>query len=145
MKWFAPVWTDVTGQLRTKHPAPYPVEVPRRLIQMFSFARDLVVDPFAGTGTTTVAALETGRSSIAVEIEPTYVQEMRERLSKLKIKAHLTWETHEPPAMKGDGVEHLRAKILRRLTEARSHAELRLALSAAQALLATEPTTSSTG
>src|ERR1051325_8796967 len=71
-EWFSPVWTDVTGQLRRDHPAPFPLEVPRRLIRMFSFAGDIVVDPFAGTGTTALAALEVGRSSISVEIEPAY-------------------------------------------------------------------------
>lgn len=79
-KWFSPVWSDVTGQLRTGHPAPYPVEIPRRLIRMFSFASDTVVDPFAGTGTTALAALETGRNSINVEIEPSYVEMMTKRL-----------------------------------------------------------------
>lgn len=72
-KWFSPVWSDVTGQLRRDHPAPYPIEIPRRLIRMFSFAGDTVVDPFCGTGTTILAALETGRNSIAVEVEPKYV------------------------------------------------------------------------
>ena len=81
MKWFTPVWTDVTGQLRRDHPAPYPLEVPRRLIWMFSFAGDIVVDPFAGTGTTAVAALETGRNSVSIDIEPEYVSLIEQRLS----------------------------------------------------------------
>jgi site-specific DNA-methyltransferase (adenine-specific) len=79
-RWFSPIWADVTGQLRTDHPAPYPVEIPRRLIRMFSFAGDTVVDPFGGTGTTAIAALYTGRNSITVEIESSYVQLMAERL-----------------------------------------------------------------
>ena len=79
-KWFSPVWSDVMGQLRKAHPAPYPVEIPRRLIKMFSFSGDTVVDPFAGTGTTAVAALETGRNSISVEIEPSYVDMTANRL-----------------------------------------------------------------
>jgi site-specific DNA-methyltransferase (adenine-specific) len=83
-KWFAPVWTDVTGQLRRDHPAPYPLEIPRRLIRMCSFAGDTVVDPFAGTGTTALAALEIGRNSVSVEIEPTYVDLIEERLAGLK-------------------------------------------------------------
>lgn len=81
MRWFAPVWTDVTGQLRRDHPAPYPLEVPRRLIRMFSFAGDIVVDPFAGTGTTAIAAIETGRNSISIDIEPEYVSLIEQRLS----------------------------------------------------------------
>jgi DNA modification methylase len=80
MRWFAPVWTDVRGQLRKNHPAPFPMEVPRRLIQMFSFTGDTVLDPFAGTGTTAMAALETGRNSISVEIDPGYVSETEQRL-----------------------------------------------------------------
>jgi DNA modification methylase len=82
VRWFPPVWTDVTGQLRRDHPAPYPVEVPRRLIRMFSFVGDTVLDPFAGTGTTAVAALETGRHSISVEVEPRYVDIMERRLHR---------------------------------------------------------------
>ncbi|MGH9130860.1 MAG: DNA-methyltransferase [Acidimicrobiales bacterium] len=88
-KWYAPVWTDVTGQLRRDHPAPYPVEVPRRLIRMFSFVDDTVLDPFAGTGTTALAAIETGRNSISVAIEPDYVEMMELRLGRLQLCAQL--------------------------------------------------------
>lgn len=80
---FAPVWTDVTGQMRRGHPAPFPTELPRRLIRMFSFAGDIVVDPFGGTGTTALAALETGRNSITIEIEPAYIDLIAQRLSSL--------------------------------------------------------------
>ncbi|MSQ36432.1 MAG: site-specific DNA-methyltransferase [Dehalococcoidia bacterium] len=55
VRWFRPIWDDITGQLRTNHPAPYPLEIPRRLIKMFSFVGDTVLDPFAGTGTTAIA------------------------------------------------------------------------------------------
>jgi DNA modification methylase len=81
-KWFAPIWTDISGQLRRDHPAPYPLEVPRRLIRMFSFVGDTVVDPFAGTGTTALAALETGRHSISVEIEPSSIELIEDRLCR---------------------------------------------------------------
>jgi DNA modification methylase len=80
VRYFSPIWSDVTGQLRREHPAPYPEEIPLRLIRMFSFAGDTVVDPFAGTGTTAVAALETGRNSVSVEIDSTYVAAMESRL-----------------------------------------------------------------
>lgn len=88
-RWFSPVWTDVTGQLRRDHPAPYPVEVPRRLIRMFSFVGDTVLDPFAGTGTTAVAAMETGRHSLSVEVEPRYLDLMEARLRQLPLTASL--------------------------------------------------------
>jgi DNA modification methylase len=92
-RWFAPVWTDVTGQLRRNHPAPYPIEIPRRLIRMCSFAGDTVVDPFGGTGTTALAALETGRNSVTIEIEPSYIDLIKARLAEVKsatakIKSH---------------------------------------------------------
>jgi modification methylase len=78
--WFSPIWSDVTGQARKEHPAPYPLEIPRRLVRMFSFVGDTVIDPFAGTGTTSAAALEAGRNSISVEIEPAYVDLIAGRL-----------------------------------------------------------------
>lgn len=86
---FTPIWSDVTGQLRREHPAPYPIEIPRRLIRMFSFAGDIVVDPFGGTGTTAVAAIETGRNSISVEIEPRYVDMIADRLRKSKLSGKI--------------------------------------------------------
>ncbi len=97
VRWFTPVWTDVTGQLRRDHPAPFPIEIPRRLIRMFSFAGDIVVDPFAGAGTTAQAALETGRSSISLDIEPRYVDLIEERLLSLgSVTAQVL--VHRPPS-----------------------------------------------
>ncbi|MGH9067720.1 MAG: DNA-methyltransferase [Acidimicrobiales bacterium] len=86
-RWFSPVWTDVGGQLRRDHPAPYPVEVPRRLIRMFSFVDDVILDPFSGTGTTAVAAMEAGRHSVSIDIEPGYLDLMEDRLGQLRLNA----------------------------------------------------------
>ncbi len=94
--WFSPVWSDVTGQIRKDHPAPFPVEVPRRLIRMFSFAGDTVLDPFAGTGTTAVAAMETGRNSISIEIEPSYISIIDDRLRQGKLGARLVVTRLDP-------------------------------------------------
>jgi DNA modification methylase len=80
-RWFSPVWSDITGQVRRDHPAPFPVEIPRRLIRMFSFVGDTVLDPFAGTGTAALAAMESGRNSISVEIEPAYIDLLARRLA----------------------------------------------------------------
>ncbi|MCI0349239.1 MAG: site-specific DNA-methyltransferase, partial [Acidobacteriales bacterium] len=82
VEWFSPIWNDVTGQQRSVHPAPFPLEIPRRLIRMFSFVSDTVLDPFAGTGTTGIAALQTGRNSISVELEPNYLQLIEARFDK---------------------------------------------------------------
>lgn len=71
--WMRPVWEDIKGaSLRDGHPAPYPVELAERLIRMFSFAGDTVLDPFAGSGSTAVAAIRTGRSSVSIEVEKGY-------------------------------------------------------------------------
>lgn len=91
-QWFAPIWTDVPGQLRRDHPAPYPPAVPRRLIQMFSFVGDTVVDPFAGTGTTSLAAMESGRNSISVDVDASYVALMEKRLTESQLPGSLRVE-----------------------------------------------------
>ncbi len=79
-KWFRPIWTDVTGASTRDHPAPYPVELAYRLVRMFSFTGDTVLDPFAGTGTTTVAALRCDRNSIANELDPHYFKMAQKRI-----------------------------------------------------------------
>src|SRR5437667_6678702 len=72
--WMRPVWSDIRGaSLRDGHPAPFPVEMAERLIRMFSFAGDTVLDPFVGSGSTAVAAIHAGRNSISVEIEEQYL------------------------------------------------------------------------
>ena len=70
--WFRQIWSDVRGASTKEHPAPFPVELAERLIRMFSFVGDTVFDPFTGTASTQVAARQCGRSSIGIEIEPTY-------------------------------------------------------------------------
>ncbi len=82
--WQRSIWTDLRGaSTRDGHPAPYPVELAERVIKLFSFAGDTVLDPFAGTGSTSQAAIITGRNSIANEIEPAYVEIARHRISKV--------------------------------------------------------------
>lgn len=79
--WFRQIWGDVTGEVQRGHPAPYPVEIPRRLIGMFSFVGDTVLDPFLGTGTTSLAAAQMHRNSIGIEVEPRYFGMARSRLA----------------------------------------------------------------
>jgi len=71
-KWFNQIWTGLRGASTRDHPAPYPLELAQRLIQMFSFVGDTVLDPFLGTGTTALAAAKTGRNSIGLEIDEHY-------------------------------------------------------------------------
>jgi len=70
-EWFRQTWT-LTGASTKNHPAPYPFELANRLVKMFSFWSDTVLDPFCGTGTTMVAALKNNRNSIGIEIDPEY-------------------------------------------------------------------------
>ena len=70
-RWFQQIW-NITGASTKNHPAPYPLELATRLVQMFSFTEDTVLDPFCGSGTTMVAALRSGRNSIGIEIDPDY-------------------------------------------------------------------------
>jgi DNA modification methylase len=81
--WQRSIWSDLRGaSTRDGHPAPYPIELAERLIKLFSFAGDTVLDPFAGTGSTSQAAIIAGRNSIANEIEPSYVEIARQRVAK---------------------------------------------------------------
>ena len=73
-EWFQQIWTGLTGASTKHHPAPYPLELVERLIRMFSFVGDTVLDPFVGTGTTNLAASRCGRNSIGVEVDPHYFE-----------------------------------------------------------------------
>ncbi|MAF10305.1 methyltransferase [Candidatus Poribacteria bacterium] len=70
--WFRQIW-DMPGASTKTHPAPYPAELAERLIRMFSFVGDTVLDPFMGSGTTNVAASRWGRNSVGYEISSDYV------------------------------------------------------------------------
>lgn len=79
-RYFTQIWTDITGEVQNEHPAPYPVKLAERLIRMFSFVGDTVLDPFAGTGTTGVAASRVGRNSRCIEVVPEYAELAKNRL-----------------------------------------------------------------
>lgn len=70
-RWFQQIW-NIPGASTKQHPAPFPLELATRLVRMFSFAGDTVLDPFCGSGTTMIAAFRTDRSSIGVEIDLEY-------------------------------------------------------------------------
>lgn len=80
-KWFQQFW-NMSGASTKKHPAPFPVELAYRLVRMFSFWGDTVLDPFCGTGTAMVAAMKCGRNSIGVEIDREYYQMAASRLKR---------------------------------------------------------------
>jgi site-specific DNA-methyltransferase (adenine-specific) len=81
-RWFQQTWT-LTGASTRDHPAPFPIELADRLVRMFSFVGDTVCDPFAGTGTTLVAAAQARRNAVGIEIDPTYVGLAKNRLAQV--------------------------------------------------------------
>lgn len=84
-EWFKQVWT-LPGASTREHPAPFPLTLAERLVRMFSFVGDTVLDPFAGTGTTNLAAARWGRNSIGIEIESSYFELACNRLSAFAVR-----------------------------------------------------------
>lgn len=84
--WFQQVWS-IGGASTRQHPAPFPVAMIERLIRMFSFVGDTVLDPFLGSGTTSIAARRWGRNSIGIEVESDYFD-----YSEARIKRELSKE-----------------------------------------------------
>ncbi|EMA28056.1 DNA-methyltransferase [Halobiforma nitratireducens] len=95
-RWFSDVWTEVRGELQElafesddggdasdlrDRSAAYPLEIPYRLICMYSAYGDTVLDPFWGTGTTTLAAMCTGRNSVGYELRPEFLEVFEDRVS----------------------------------------------------------------
>lgn len=80
-EWFQQVWR-MGGASTANHPAPFPLSLAERLIRMFSFVGDTVLDPFLGTGTTSLAAAGCGRNSIGIEVDPSYFRQSTDRLRR---------------------------------------------------------------
>jgi site-specific DNA-methyltransferase (adenine-specific) len=86
LDWTKTIWhMNAESAKRIGHPAPFPIELPHRLIQLYSFETDIVLDPFMGSGTTAVAALRSGRKFIGYEIVEEYVELARKRIADVKI------------------------------------------------------------
>lgn len=95
-RWFTDLWEDVTGVEQTlsdggddlrERSAAYPVDVPLRLINMFSVYGDTVLDPFWGTGTTSLAAMLAGRNSVGSELDPAFVSVFDDRLTDVAARS----------------------------------------------------------
>jgi site-specific DNA-methyltransferase (adenine-specific) len=92
--WLRSFWTDIRGaSTREGHPAPYPPELAERLVRLFSFAGDTVLDPFLGTGSTAVAAVRSGRNSIGNEIEPKYLAMAQKKVMAASAQPRMTGAT----------------------------------------------------
>ena len=87
IEWTNGVWNfNGESKNRVGHPAPFPIELPRRCIKLFSYVEDTVLDPFLGSGTTLLACLETGRTGIGVEINKNYCDIAVKRLKEFGIE-----------------------------------------------------------
>src|SRR5690606_22252438 len=85
LAWTKSVWSFPSEKAtKVGHPAPFPLELPRRLIELYTFQGDLVLDPFCGSGTTCLAALAAGRRYVGYDIDPEYVA-----LAERRIAAYL--------------------------------------------------------
>ncbi len=107
---FQQIWT-IPGASTKSHPAPFPLDLANRLVRMFSFHGDTVVDPFCGSGTTMLAAMRSNRNSIGVEIDHRYCESIMQRLteevglgfSTAKVKSMTADEAHDAMSASPNG------------------------------------------
>lgn len=82
MEWTKSVWTmNPESAKKVGHPAPFPIELPYRLIQLYTFKGDVILDPFMGSGTTAIAALKAERKYVGYDNDPVYVKLANERIA----------------------------------------------------------------
>lgn len=105
-QWYKQIW-DFNGASTKNHPAPYPEELSNRIVRMFSFVGDTVLDPFLGSGTTMISSLRIGRNCIGIEVDKSYAQLSQKRLCKSidllkqgKVELDLIDNTHEHTSSK---------------------------------------------
>jgi site-specific DNA-methyltransferase (adenine-specific) len=83
LEWTKSIWTFPAVSARSiGHPAPFPIELPRRLIELYTYKNEVVLDPFCGSGTTCLAALGSERFYVGYEVEAEYVALAKERINK---------------------------------------------------------------
>jgi site-specific DNA-methyltransferase (adenine-specific) len=83
MEWTKSVWImNAESARRVGHPAPFPIELPYRLIQLYSFTGDIVLDPFMGRGTTAIAALNSERNYVGYDTNSDYIELANQRIKK---------------------------------------------------------------
>ncbi|TGK68395.1 site-specific DNA-methyltransferase [Leptospira wolffii] len=87
-KWFRGIWDDIQGERQAEHKAMFPLELPERIIRMFTYAGETVLDPFMGSGTTAQAAFLHKRNSIGIELNERYAQLGQKRVENMKFIRH---------------------------------------------------------
>lgn len=97
MEWTKSIWTmNAESARRIGHPAPFPEELPNRLIQLYSFTNDIILDPFIGSGTTAISALKAGRKYVGYDINKDYIDLANRRIEPYKLQSSLTFAIDEP-------------------------------------------------
>ena len=92
MEWTKSIWTmNAESARRIGHPAPFPEELPNRLIQLYSFTNDIILDPFIGSGTTAISALNAGRKYVGYDINQDYIDLANRRIEPHKLQSSLTF------------------------------------------------------
>jgi site-specific DNA-methyltransferase (adenine-specific) len=87
MEWTKSVWTmNPESAKKIGHPAPFPVDLPFRLLQLYSFTGDIILDPFMGSGSTAIAALKAGRKYVGYDVDPEYIRLAEERIAPYKLQ-----------------------------------------------------------
>jgi site-specific DNA-methyltransferase (adenine-specific) len=90
MEWTKSVWImNTESAKKVGHPAPFPVELPNRLIHLYTYKGDIVLDPFMGSGSTAIAALKSDRKYVGYDINPEYVKLTNERVEPYKLQMSL--------------------------------------------------------
>ncbi|MCK4661237.1 MAG: site-specific DNA-methyltransferase [Bacteroidales bacterium] len=85
MEWTKSIWTfNAESARKVGHPAPFPINLPHRLIQLYSFTTDIILDPFMGSGTTAIAALKSNRNFVGFEINQEYIKLTEQRTAPFK-------------------------------------------------------------
>jgi site-specific DNA-methyltransferase (adenine-specific) len=96
MEWTKSIWTmNAESARRIGHPAPFPEELPFRLIQLYSFKHDIILDPFMGSGTTAISALKSERNYVGYEISKEYIKLAEKRIEPFKKQTKLAFELRE--------------------------------------------------
>lgn len=93
LEWTKSVWTfSAVSAKKVGHPAPFPEELPHRLINLYSFKNDVILDPFLGSGTTSISALKNNRNYVGYDISQDYINLANSKLNEIKNQTNLFQE-----------------------------------------------------
>jgi site-specific DNA-methyltransferase (adenine-specific) len=105
MEWTKSIWTmNAESARRIGHPAPFPEELPNRLIQLYSFSTDIILDPFMGSGTTAVASIKSNRNFIGYDINEEYIKLADKRIKNALQESHTLFEPMESEILENEPV-----------------------------------------